>query len=248
MIHASGFRNSAVLHDIIRSGQWTLPSSNHHHSQALDEWKSAFLEPNFDLNIEDQICWLDTTESKVTTNVIWDCIRSRGRNAYWAKFVWHKLHIPRYAFLSWIFCHGRAPTLDRLLNFGLVDNAQCLFCIAGTESQDHLLTQCAYTQYIWLHLSKFLHIPIKGTNWINLLAISEGMPSMDVKVLLVPSLNIFAYHVWRERNFRLHDKGVLGPKALLDAIILVLKCRLSSSAWFIKKTLKFPVFKNFCNM
>ncbi|XP_074342333.1 uncharacterized protein LOC141679853 [Apium graveolens] len=45
---------------------------------------------------------------------------------------------------------------------------------------------------------------------------------------------IFCYHIWRERNARLHGMGIFGPRKLLEGIKKDFIARLDSSIWFSK--------------
>ena len=42
----------------------------------------------------------------------------------------------------------------------------------------------------------------------------------------------FVYHLWKERNSRLHNGQVSHPRKVLQIILLELRARLSSVRWF----------------
>lgn len=54
---------------------------------------------------------------------------------------------------------------------------------------------------------------------------------MKSKIALL-ALQIYAYHVWRERNVRAHNKGTFTPELLLKGIKVDLHSRLATISWF----------------
>lgn len=56
---------------------------------------------------------------------------------------------------SWLLCHGRVNTLDRLARFGIVTTVSCCFCVGNMESCQHLFLACPYSQFIITEL--FIH-------------------------------------------------------------------------------------------
>lgn len=67
----------------------------------------------------------------------------------WRKLVFDNEARPIAVFITWMACRGRlAATKDRLLRFGILDNADCVFW-AGTESMHHLMFPCREMYNIW---------------------------------------------------------------------------------------------------
>lgn len=125
---------SAVIHELIASGAWTLPRPNnrlHHISPVLVNWLANFNDPSFDLSKPDVIIWDDRPISKTKIGHIWNSIRHKMPMVSWYKGVWHSLAIPRYAHHLWLVCHGRLNTLQRLASFGLEVNDCCYLCVGG---------------------------------------------------------------------------------------------------------------------
>lgn len=246
IILSSGLSPTATVHDIIDTGQWVLPrpNLNHHHvSPGLLTWLNTFDFPNFNLENEDSILWDNQLGKNVSTGTIWGSIRSSGAPAPWHGAVWFKGHIPRYAFLNWLLCHDRVATLKRLASFGIPLATHCSLCVGGEESAQHLFVSCAYSSFI---LARFLgdrldiHIDFAATWEVLLLSFLEIEDIAKRKIALL-GVQIIAYHIWRERNARTHDKGNFSPKKLLDGILIDLRARLATSTWYSHDVIKRPI-------
>ncbi|XP_074368946.1 uncharacterized protein LOC141708972 [Apium graveolens] len=77
-------------------------------------------------------------------------------------------------------------------------------------------------------------IPIVGDSWVSFLITLAELPDKPKSTVALCFAQIFCYHVWRERNARAHDSGVLGPNKLLNEINKDVCARLHSSNWFSK--------------
>lgn len=61
--------------------------------------------------------------------------------------------------------------------------------------------------------------------------ISLIQDNMKSKVALL-ALQTYAYHLWRERNARAHNKGIFTPGKLLKGIKMDIQSRLATISWF----------------
>lgn len=166
---------------------------------------------------------------------IWDSIRHNRETVTWHKAVWHRLSIPRYAHHLWLICHGRIYTLHRLASLGLEVIDCCHLCVGGRESLDHLFLFCTYSNQVVAHLGTLLGLPYHAFSWQELLHSWLNTQDSTLRHLALLSLQVATYHLWRERNCRVHNKGILFPSKLLTEILVDIKTRLSSSSWFIKR-------------
>lgn len=67
------------------------------------------------LQEEDMYRWkCEKSGTYMTTSSV-ELLGSRSIEVSWAKLVWFKGHIPRYAFIMWLLCRNRLTTKDRLL-------------------------------------------------------------------------------------------------------------------------------------
>lgn len=73
-----------------------------------------------------------------------------------------------------------------------------------------------------------------ANTWEDLLTAWGSIMQPTRKCLALLTAQVFAYHIWRERNARSHDRSCFGPRKLLADIVLDIKVRLASSSWFRK--------------
>ncbi|XP_074360896.1 uncharacterized protein LOC141701135 [Apium graveolens] len=237
IISQCGLHRNASLSSIIHNGSWRLPSPNpryHHLDPLLVHWLQTFDYPTINSNGVDTLLWDGTAATKIRTWHIWNSIRSRGDAVPWFKAVWHRLRVTRYAHHQWLLCHGRLNTLSRLYRFGLVDSQQCFLCISGRETDSHLFVHCTYSRWVLSRLLGRLDMVIVGDTWLSLLTHLADFQDNYRGLLALCLVQIYCYHIWRERNSRAHNKGVFGPRKLLHGILIDFVARLSTSAWFSK--------------
>ena len=233
--------SSATVNCLIDSGAWRLPTvalRRRHISARFSFWIANFDFPVFNLAKSDFITWDSVLLSKLTTHVVWSSIRLTGQPVVWDSAIWHRLHVPRFSHLSWLVCLGRISTKARLASFGLAIDTACLFCVGGIESSNHLFLHCAYSRFILRQLISKTRIVIDTweglTVWNDLLLCIAAVASPSQRLLGFLSLNVFCYHMWRERNHREHDKAGFHPNKLLDGILIDINVRIRTSNWFIK--------------
>ncbi|XP_074378194.1 uncharacterized protein LOC141719720 [Apium graveolens] len=122
----------------------------------------------------------------------------------------------------------------RLASFGMNVNTSCLLCAGGLEEVDHLFLTCPFSSYILQGLCRRVHTSIRGNSWLNLLDHWGSIihPGHHTIVLLVGQ--VFAYHIWRERNSRMHNKRAFGPSKIVTAICVDVRARICKSRWLDK--------------
>ncbi|XP_074341936.1 uncharacterized protein LOC141679333 [Apium graveolens] len=235
IISQCGLHYNDKLSSIIVNDTWRLPRPNprHHHLEPLlVHWLQTFDFPSVNSGGVDTLLWDGINATKIKTWHIWNSIRSRGDLVPWFKAVWHRLRITRYAHHQWLLCHGRLSTLARLHRFGIVNSQQCYLCIHGRETDSHLFVHCTYSRWILSRLLGMIGLSIAGDTSISLLINLADIQDRPRSLLALCLVQIFCYHIWRERNARAHNKGVFGPPKLMQGMLVDLAVRLKSSPWF----------------
>lgn len=248
IIANTGSSPRASVHSLISTGHWVLPSQNHRHhhvNQTLNNWLTTFDFPDFSLEKWDIILWDGTPGNKVTARIIWNSIRRTSLIIPWTAGVWSRLRVPRYAFFSWLLCHDRVNTLARLARFGITNDVNCCLCVGGLENAHHLFISCPYSSFILeTFLTQTLGLSVDLTHtWAQLVTSSLDLPDYVQRQLVLLFIQIFAYHIWRERNARIHGKGIFSPRKLLDGIMVDLHARVHTSTWFLKFVGKRPMLR-----
>lgn len=234
----------ATVNSFIFSGSWMLPVFNNHQHNArrrFSSWLHGFSPPAFDLSKEDTWLWDD--HAKVTSSFIWDSIRERGHLVDWADGVWFKGGVRRYAHHSWLLCWGRLHTLARLQRLGIDTLTSCFLCAGGIETDSHLFLHCPYSSFIVETLLDSMNLGIDWPHfqsWSSLIVHISQIQDKGKRFIALLTLQVFAYHLWRERNARSHNKGSFPPQHLMMGIRKDIKACLASSIWFSKEVVRRP--------
>lgn len=246
IIRAAGSNPGATLSDLMGSGRWVLPQGNgrlHHPHPRLLAWQQQFVSPPFDLSSSDSIFWDDIPDSKLKAKDIWESIRVRVHCFDWAEGVWCKLKIPRFCFHSWLLCHDRVCTRARSKFWGPSEDDSCIFCVNGVESSQHLFVSCPYARFVHdLYIGGVHHILWDySLSWSDLVVQVLRITDVAQREVILLYLQTFAYHMWRERNARLHGGGSFHPAKLLTGILVDIRSRASSSRWLARLIYRRPI-------
>lgn len=133
----------------------------------------------------------------------WNIIRTSSPKVTWSQIVWFPQAVPRYSFMAWLAIKDRLSTGQRMRRWG--QEQSCPFCGERDESRDHIFFACPYTFCVWSALCNPLLRRHTTPDWNNTLQaiISRTSPVNDVALIRM-IFQTTIYHVWRERNGRIH--------------------------------------------
>ncbi|CAI8599460.1 unnamed protein product [Vicia faba] len=143
--------------------------------------------------------------------------------ASWRAIFYGNMARPRAKLLLWNACHQKLPTKERLLRFGLINEAKCNWC-AEVETQHHLFFNCHVLREIWAKVLKWIdvdHNPLdwnKEVNWI----IKEGGKKKANYRILKTAFTEALYEMWALRNrelFKNSKNNVDVLKRIEDSIV-----------------------------
>ncbi|XP_039022098.1 uncharacterized protein LOC120154405 [Hibiscus syriacus] len=89
------------------------------------------------------VCW-----SQVNGSWIWDKIREKRSKVAWHRIIWFPAHIPKFSLITWMATLDRLLTKERLSRFGMVVDANCVFCGAEQESRTHIFLDCSFSNEV----------------------------------------------------------------------------------------------------
>ncbi|KAL0713700.1 hypothetical protein Bca4012_020678 [Brassica carinata] len=142
----TGVAKIAMLSDIYRNGRWLIRPARSDQQVTLHAHLSTITfsleEDKYEWSLEGKIL------TKFSTGRVYNYLLDHSETLGWSKVVWNSLGIPRHSFLSWLVTLNRCPTWDRLLNWGLTTDANCLLCNNPQESRDHLYFLCSFSSTI----------------------------------------------------------------------------------------------------
>lgn len=111
-----------------------------------------------------------------------------------------------------------------------------LFC-GTSESKDHLFFVCPYFSKVWTNvydaIRKAGHAPV---GWENFLTWAFTALKRNTSLNLIVKLGVSSciYHIWVERNCRLHDGIPCSAVALSLLILQDLRDRVTGIPWLKK--------------
>ncbi|KAG7594499.1 Reverse transcriptase zinc-binding domain [Arabidopsis thaliana x Arabidopsis arenosa] len=154
------------------------------------------------------------------TAMSWDCIRLKAPVKDWSSSVWFKGATPKHAFNMWLAQLDRLPTRDRLASWGMQIPPSCCLCSLFSESRDHLLLRCEFSEQVWFHVLTRLHLsPCIFYTWSSLIAWTKLKTDSAPPILRKLVAQATVYHIWKQRNNVLHNQGLTGLNAAVAVAV-----------------------------
>ena len=233
-----GIVRNAKIADVLVDDQWRFRNSRDSGiEQVLAQIKAKplLLTPN----VDDGVKWKRGDVeygSEFSAYSTWDMVRTQNAKVPWAKLIWFKQGVPRYAFITWLAVKDRLSTGSRMRTWGVIQG--CTFCGEPEESRDHLFFACPYTYGLWLQIIGSLLRPAPSPDWNEILArILHSAHDRLVSILLRLALQVTIYYIWRERNERRHTQRSRPANQFAKVIEKTIKQRIMSTRYYEKRGL-----------
>ncbi|CAG7906585.1 unnamed protein product, partial [Brassica rapa] len=144
----------------------------------------------------------------------WEQIICKKSEVVWSRSLWFTQGIPRCAFIVWLAVQNRLSTGDRMRTWGI--QQACVLCGERDETRDHLFFACPYSYTVWDRLACRLVGRRINPDWQDMLQfIQTGAANQLDQVIIRLVFQLVVYHVWRERNKRIHQQGQLGTEQMI---------------------------------
>ena len=140
--------------------------------------------------------------------------------------MWFPGRIPRASFFLWLAVLKKLGTQDRMRG----STAQCILCQSQQESHDHLFFQCPVSMQIWRSVSYkgAFHVPtLVWTNLLSWLSINWKGNSFGMQMRKL-CLSVTIYHIWKERNSRLHGNRPTRTEEVITYICEQIRLKVST--------------------
>ncbi|XP_059627762.1 uncharacterized protein LOC132270606 [Cornus florida] len=195
-------RNSP-LSTLIQNGVWK--------SQLLQDEDVApfrdYLQSVIIKNYEDKMLW---DSRKFSFKYAWRCVKSVDAEVQWHKLCWGKSR-PQWSTTAVFVLLDRLPSMCNLQRRKVYLAPRCSLCQHSCDTTDHLFVACPFSQAFWAwmggvlgwNLHQFQEVEsVWGLFlWMdNLYRNSRTLQSLFAAGL---------WHIWRERNNRLHGSTSL---------------------------------------
>lgn len=227
----SGIPIDASVASAVTNGAWNISSRSRH--SVLRYIRSVLPAQAPDVNSpnEDNFMWLNSLAdqpSEFSVSKFFRTLNPDPPAIPWHKVVWFKKRIPRHSFITWLAMRDRMVTRDSLISWGMDVSPSCLLCGTRAESVKHIFFECDYSLRVWndimarsrLQPPSALHAIV---NWLS-------SPQLQGKLRTMLHLIFQAtiYHLWKERNNRLHSNIARPPVQIIKDIALQLRSKLFS--------------------
>lgn len=208
----------AKVSNVLNRGTWTLPFGRGWNSQVATFYQVCKSIPLIRGN--DQWTWKPHKTFSVKNATL--ALQQPRANVDWYEIVWCKHFLPRCAIITWLACWKRMSTLDKLFLWGLAQSNICLLCHRLSEDQEHLFFLCPFLGKMWSYIMNSLSCVGWDCTWshtLDWLKHTTSWKSKFQKDVTRLSFSIAVYHIWKERNNRLHNNIHRDHKVLMHDIM-----------------------------
>ena len=128
--------------------------------------------------------------------------------------------VSKHVFISWMAILNRLPTMDRLASWGMQVRGVYYLCQEEMETRDHLFFGCNFSKAIWRHILHLcgLHREVGGWQEELRWAVTKIKGKALISIFLNIAWKACIYHVWRERNGRMHSKPSNSSLQIIEQI------------------------------
>lgn len=124
---------------------------------------------------------------------------------HWSGLMRKNCARPRAIHTTWLACHGRLGTKDRLVRFGMITDKICSLCKEVEETQNHILFSCKVATDIWSNVLNWIgidHVPQEWPlelDWLLNLTNRKGWRAYLLKLSVTETI----YGIWIHRNSKI---------------------------------------------
>jgi hypothetical protein len=201
-----------TVHKELQQWNWVKNLKRIDTEELLDEFILLFSMLS-DVQLSDDrdvIAWRWSSNGEYTASSAYQAQFLGAFPLFRASTIWRARTEPKCCFFTWLAMQGKAPTTDNLMKKHYPRDPICPLCFSEPETNDHLHTECNYTEAVWDRVATSLQvhqslIPFQKGNvssWIAALgqAGSKQQQRENAGVVL-----FFWWCIWKERNSRIFD-------------------------------------------
>ncbi|XP_019248378.1 PREDICTED: uncharacterized protein LOC109227632 [Nicotiana attenuata] len=145
----------------------------------------------------------------ITTRHIYFQLLGQQTRVPWKCLIFQNCARSKAQYTMWMLLHGRLPTTDRLIKWGLTVDTQCSLCHNHEENRDHLFVVCDFARNIWMKLMQWMqHDYIRKHNWEQHMGWSiQHAKGKTTKARIFRLVYAEIVHaIWIGRNLRIFEK------------------------------------------
>ncbi|XP_058727119.1 uncharacterized protein LOC131598546 [Vicia villosa] len=141
-------------------------------------------------------------QQKFKMHLLYDDMIEEGPLVDWRCLFQRNAARPQARFLTWLLCHGKLATKDRLHRFNMITNTMCSICQETEESIPHLFFDCKENAAVWTQVLNWLgrsHQPLpwaEELSWLTREVTRKGWRACLLKIAFTETV----YGIWSRRN------------------------------------------------
>ncbi|XP_016484095.2 uncharacterized protein LOC107804683 [Nicotiana tabacum] len=142
----------------------------------------------------------------------------------WKNLLFQNSARRKTVFNLWLLLQGRLPTKDRLVNWGLNINQQCVLCQGHVETRDHLFLLCSYAVMLWKQVMRWIqedqsnnHNWDQHLQWIINKAKGKSSRASIFRMVVTEA----SYALWMERNTHIFEQIYRSSEVLAREIAYI---------------------------
>ncbi|XP_057803279.1 uncharacterized protein LOC131018582 [Salvia miltiorrhiza] len=137
-----------------------IPSFMHEflHQSVADYFSDGVWHFSF-VGEKDGRFWKPSLRGDVTAALAFAQIGHRFPKVTWGSWIWNKVIPVRRSITYWRIIHGRLPTMDKLVQNGLIAPNRCSLCMVDAENIDHIFWSCPSVTPIWNEFLTWFQMP-----------------------------------------------------------------------------------------
>lgn len=159
-------------------------------------------------------------DGKLDCKAVYQVLRPKGEVKCWGSFLWSGLQSRKWSFFMWLALQNRLYTADRLLAWGVIHEARCVFC-ACDESASHLFFECPYSKCVLDYVLRWVRIGVRPDSlgdWMRWFDDSKSVKTLMFQTKLL-ALNATVYYVWEARNKALQESVYVTVEKCASSIV-----------------------------
>eukprot|EP00253_Pinus_taeda_P009631 PITA_09631 len=168
---------------------------------------------------KDILRWGNSMKGTFTSKVAYYLMDSQNRgdgNVEW-KTIWEANWWPKVTIFIWLATKNKILTWDRIQKKGFNGPSRCSLCNNDTETRDHLLVRCPYSEKLWLLAKRLFKKPGTNSREFNDLIFNWNKESFGCRVIQRAwnlTSPFILWMIWKERNRRIFQNSAKNPEVI----------------------------------
>ncbi|XP_004229148.1 uncharacterized protein [Solanum lycopersicum] len=177
----------------------------------------------------DQVQQLPSRGKGVLRQIYYHLKEMKQRPA-WTCLMYRNAARPKAYIIMWIMMHQKLSTVDKLVQWGIEVDKECVLCKNAEESAEHLFLQCQFARKVWKRiLGSIDHRSTAPMVWeqFQQWCIQNGKGKRATTQRFKTVLTEGIYGLWIERNNRMFEHKSKKEESIAKEIVCVTMARIS---------------------